>query len=172
MIKDDRIRRFWEKVDKTADCWLWKAGTDRKGYGKFHCPGWHDKSNTMVAAHRFSWVLANGEIPYHDSHHGICVLHKCDNPKCVRPDHLFLGTNEDNVKDMDNKKRRVTVSYRGSKHSNSKLNEKDVFEIYRLHKVELVTQKRISEIYKVSISTINHIFKGRLWSHLKLGEVK
>lgn len=163
----DRIKRFWDKVDKTESCWLWTSGKSAKGYGRFHCPGWHEKSNTMVAAHRFSWVIANGVIPHHDSHHGMCVLHKCDTPACVNPEHLFLGTNDDNVKDMDSKKRRKTVSYKGSTHANSKLTESDVIEIRRLHKEDKVTQLQISKIYNVAHSTINHIFTGRLWSHIK-----
>lgn len=171
MFTEDRIRRFWEKVEKSGNCWEWKAGKDEGGYGRFHCPGWHDSSNTMVAAHRFSWVVTNDEIPNHDSYHGMCVLHKCDNPSCVNPLHLFLGTNEENVRDMDEKKRRVTLSHKGSTHSNSKLTESQVIEIYDLHKNKNISQLDLSKMYNVSHSNINHIFTGRNWSHLKLGEV-
>lgn len=85
--------RFWEKVLITPfyECWEWLGSKDKDGYGYF---GHKDK------AHRFSWKINNGVIP-----HKIHVLHKCDNPSCVRPQHLFLGTHEDNMKDMAKKGR-------------------------------------------------------------------
>jgi len=83
--------RFWGHVQKTETCWLWVAALNNKGYGKFlslaHGPGTY--------AHRFSWMLHYGPIPQ-----GLCVLHKCDVPRCIRPDHLFLGTHKDNMRDM------------------------------------------------------------------------
>jgi len=97
--------RFWSKVDKdtSSGCWLWTAGKTPLGYGIFQvktekCMGWgHWKS---VRAHRFAWELTYGLIP-----EGMNVLHKCDNPPCVRPTHLFLGTQKDNVRDMIHKGR-------------------------------------------------------------------
>lgn len=92
--------RFWSHVDKTGDCWLWTASVfkDRYGYGKFNAAS--EKPTRVVYAHRFSWELANGPIP-----DGLWVLHHCDNPPCVRPDHLFLGTQSANVADMHSKGR-------------------------------------------------------------------
>ena len=86
--------KFWKKVDKSGDCWLWMAGKLEKGYGQF----WFD--GRTHRAHRMAWLLTNGEIP-----EGMCVLHKCDNPPCVNPSHLWLGTNQDNMDDMNNKGR-------------------------------------------------------------------
>jgi hypothetical protein len=86
--------RFWANVDKSGDCWEWQASVNLDGYGRFCLKG------KRIRAHRLSWVLANGEIP-----EGMCVLHKCDNPPCVSPDHLFLGTRADNVRDMVQKGR-------------------------------------------------------------------
>jgi hypothetical protein len=87
--------RFWEKVDKPggADaCWLWTGTPDVNGYGKLW---WFDHTNKGKFAHRISWELHNGPIP-----DGLFVLHSCDNPPCVNPKHLFLGTQLDNMRDM------------------------------------------------------------------------
>lgn len=89
--------RFWKKVQKHDDgCWLWTAGTDGKGYGQFRI-----RLGLKTKAHRFSYELAHGPIPKADEgYHGWCVLHRCDNPACVRPEHLMLGTHQDNMRDM------------------------------------------------------------------------
>lgn len=90
--------RFWEKVDKSGDCWLWTAATAFWGYGVFQLgrgPG-----EGIVRAHRWSWEQAHGPIP-----DGLFVCHHCDTPACVRPSHLFLGTNADNLGDMGRKGR-------------------------------------------------------------------
>lgn len=85
--------RFWPKVEKGDGCWIWKASFLRSGYGAF---GWKQNGKlTMKNAHRVAWFLANGPIP-----EGMSVLHRCDNRKCVRPDHLFLGNQRDNLMDM------------------------------------------------------------------------
>jgi hypothetical protein len=83
--------RFWEKVEKGDGCWLWTAATNQQGYGRFSV----DRVGTLWLAHHFAWVLAYGDIP-----DGLWVLHHCDTPACVRPDHLWLGTVTDNVRDM------------------------------------------------------------------------
>lgn len=89
------LERFWEKVDKSGDCWLWTGATINKGYGQIRIKG------KSVLVHRVSYELHRGPIPK-----GLCVLHHCDNPLCVNPDHLFLGTKYDNVQDMIAKGRR------------------------------------------------------------------
>lgn len=89
--------RFWPKVDQTGGpdaCWPWMACRNRHGYGKVGVGG------ISVTAHRAVWELANGPIPA-----GLHVLHRCDNPPCVNPAHLFLGTNADNVEDKVRKGR-------------------------------------------------------------------
>ncbi len=89
--------RFWRFVDKTGDCWLWTGTRTEDGYGR---TGASEKSSSPLYAHRVSWELANGPIP-----DGLFVLHRCDNPPCVRPDHLFLGTTKDNADDAQAKGR-------------------------------------------------------------------
>ena len=88
--------RFWEKVDKSGECWIWTAARQKFGYGKFAVA----KGGPFVCAHRFSYEDQVGPIP-----EGMLVLHHCDNPPCVRPSHLFLGTQADNYADMRSKGR-------------------------------------------------------------------
>ena len=88
--------RFWEKVDKSGDCWIWIGAKNGWGYGILS----RGTGMGRVRAHRLSYELANGAIP-----DGLFVLHKCDNPPCVRPDHLFVGDHAANMQDMHRKDR-------------------------------------------------------------------
>lgn len=92
------MERFWEKVDMSGDCWVWTGSCSPWGYGQIGVP-----PNQIARAHRVSWELHHGPIP-----HGLYVCHHCDNPRCVRPDHLFLGTPSDNTQDMLHKGRHWT----------------------------------------------------------------
>jgi len=97
-MKKTPEERFWEKINVRGDddCWEWGAGTDKDGYGQFKVLG------KQVKAHRFSWEMYNNQkIP-----NGLLVMHSCDNPSCVNPSHLDVGTIFDNIKDMDEKGRR------------------------------------------------------------------
>lgn len=92
--EDTLEERFWDKVKKTENCWLWKGAVNNKGYGKIGLGhGW-------VLAHRVSWILHNGDIP-----NKLFVLHSCDTPGCVNPDHMSLGTQAENLADMWSKGR-------------------------------------------------------------------
>lgn len=91
--------RFWLHVQKTESCWVWTAHRNNNGYGLMRVG--YGINRATVSVHRLSWKMHNGEPPP-----GKCVLHKCDNPPCVNPDHLFLGTHRDNTQDMIRKGRR------------------------------------------------------------------
>lgn len=96
------LMRFWQRVDKSGDCWLWMGARDRDGYGQFSIGPKQSK------AHRFAYEIEYGPLPA-----GRLVCHTCDNPPCVRYHHLFLGTNEDNLKDMARKGRSTRGRPRG-----------------------------------------------------------
>lgn len=130
--------RFEEKFFKTDSCWIWTAATRSTGYGVFSYKG------KPVTASRVSYTLYKGEIP-----DGLHVLHTCDNPSCVNPEHLFLGTNKDNVEDRKAKNRRAGRL----KVVDSELKEK----IQSLLDSNLYSYRDIERLTKVSRSTVQRI---------------
>lgn len=158
-VKGSVKDRFWAKVEKTATCWIWLASKDSKGYGWFGI----DKGN-VLRAHRFSWELHNGEIPKYQKgkRDTLFVCHKCDNPSCVRPEHLFLGTNADNMRDMVLKHR--SPSNKHELNPNARLTLKQVKSIrnrYKNGKRGIV--KKLTNEYKVNRNTIRRIVHNYLW---------
>lgn len=146
---------FWPRVQKTDTCWLWTASITSRGYGQCF---FHQKVSTT---HRVSYILNYGCIP--DNLH---VCHHCDVRHCVRPDHLFLGTNKDNLQDASQKNRiSRTHQKRGSDHPLSKLTNTDVMEIRDLS--SRMTQSEIARLYNVRQNTIFCILSGQTWSWLK-----
>lgn len=154
MKKVDLITRFWLLVDKRSDeeCWNW-LGNKRNGYGRF----WVE--DRLLSAHRVSWELAYGSIK-----EGIKVLHHCDNPSCVNPSHLFLGTQTDNMQDMTKKNRRKGPI--GSECHNVRLDETKVKDI-RIARLNGLEYTEIASLFGVSKGCINHILNGRSWTWLK-----
>lgn len=152
------VQKFWAKVDKSGDCWVWTGCRNEDGYGSFN-----SKALCVGRAHRASYVLTYGRIP-----DGLQVLHKCDNPPCVRPDHLFLGTNADNVADRIAKGRKTTPGkvYRGSESRLAKLTEKQVIAIRERYSKEDVPQHQIAREMGVSQSLISMIITRHIWAHV------
>lgn len=144
----DPTKRFWTLADTSSPdgCWPWLAATDKDGYGRFELPG-----HRQATAHRFAYEIAVGPIPK-----GQSVLHHCDNPSCVRPDHLFIGTHMDNMQDAMRKDRKYTD------HPNSKLTVEQV----RIIKAELrkgVSQESLARQFHVNSGTIWFIAHGVTW---------
>jgi len=152
-IKILPIDRFLSKVEKTENCWIWVGGKHRFGYGIFHFDG---KCST---AHKFSYIYFNGEVE-----NNLFVCHKCDNPTCVNPNHLFLGTIQENNADCKNKNRHI----KGSKSGMSKLNEFQVKQIKNeLKNYYKGIQKDLSLKYNISQSQISAIYRNKEWQHVK-----
>lgn len=154
--------RFWEKVDKSSSphgCWLWTASKYPDGYGVIRTPA------GSRGAHRVSWELANGPVP-----DGLNVCHNCpggDNPACVNPDHLFLGTQTENVKDMYTKGR--DDKSRGSAHYKTHLTEDDVRYIRSVYtpRHREYGMTALAKRFGLSKPAMSHIVCGRSWRHVK-----
>ena len=138
--------RFWEKVNKTKTCWLWDGTRSRER-------GFISMNGKMISAPRFSYLLNVGEIP-----EGLCVCHTCDDPRCVNPSHLWLGTHAENMRDMRLKGRVKNERNGRSKHTTEK-----VREIRELWATGQYTQRELGEKFGVSHTNIYAINKGLLW---------
>ena len=136
-----------------SGCWLWETSTNENGYGLIKANG------RTQTAHRVSWKMRNGAIP-----HKLQVLHKCDVRCCVNPEHLFLGTNQDNVDDRVAKGRGKNGI--GTRNSHAKIGEDEVREIRRLYAAGGVTQSTLAVKYGVERPAISKILTNRNWRHL------
>lgn len=161
--------RFWRKVDKNGPvpshaialgpCWLWTGGKDPKGYGQLRANG---KRGRLLKAHRVSWSMHNGRLT-----DWMLVLHRCDNPSCVRPDHLFVGSQRDNVQDAARKGRLVFQAHpekvrRGEQASAAKLTRAQVDEVHELS-FEGATQVALARRFGVSQAAISALLLGKTY---------
>lgn len=139
--------RFWPKVDKSGDCWEWTACKGVRGYGRFTVR--HGES--PQSAHRVAYELTFGVIT-----NDLCVLHRCDNPSCVRPDHLFLGTRNDNVQDAMSKGRHPAGERNGHAHFTNAV----VQEIRKRYAAGGVTQRQLCKEYGVTAGPMSELLSG------------
>lgn len=144
----DLTKRFWDKVNKTSDCWNWTGCRLKTGYGQIRING------KLQYTHRVAWEFMNGTIPS-----GKVIMHKCDNPSCVNHSHLICGTQKENIQDCVKKDRKP----RGSEIYFSKLTLKGVKEIRRLYSLKLKKQCELAEIYEVTQSVISKIILNKIW---------
>jgi hypothetical protein len=145
--------RFFEKVDITPGCWLWKAYSDNLGYGKIGTVG-----KKTALAHRVSWELHHGPIGA-----GLLVCHHCDTPSCVNPNHLFLGTDQDNMNDRGAKGR--TNRPQGTKHHSAKLTEEKVLEL-RIRRIAGEGLATMATECGVHVETVRKACAGKGWRHI------
>lgn len=140
------------EINKETGCWEWTGTCFFSGYAR---AGLYSRKGKKYSQHanRMSYVVFKGDIP-----ENMYVCHSCDNPKCVNPDHLFLGTPKDNAIDMKNKRRSLS----GEKHPNSKLTEHDALEIRKSKR----SKEFLSEKYGVSVYTIRDVLIRRTWNHI------
>lgn len=146
------VDRFMEKVNKTEYCWLWTASLNYLGYGQFSV------KSKMKKAHRYSYELFIGKIPA-----GIKVLHKCDVRNCVKPDHLFIGTQADNVLDMCKKGRNVAIPMRGEDNGMAKLTQEKVKEMREIRKNIGLSYTKIAKLFNVSQMAAYRAINRQSW---------
>lgn len=152
-VRADPSVRFWAWVEKSGpdECWIWKGTKDRNGYGRFNI---RNGINPMLS-HRFAWMDLHGRLP------NDCLLHKCDNPSCVNPAHLFEGDRMDNVNDMMAKGRMP----RGEKRGHAKLDREKVVAILCML-IAGKSSNSLSKLYGVTPNVIYGIKSGKRWKHI------
>lgn len=179
--RKNTIADFWAKVDKSGECWIWTECRDRDGYGRFRLLGMNRR------AHRIAWEMAFGPVPAETP----CVLHRCDNTACVRPDHLWVGTVSDNNKDRAAKGRSASgdrhpkrihpertlrgsdhplrqhpeLAARGERNGFSKLTEDAVRDIRR-RRAEGETLRAIAADHSVNLTCVHKIVMRESWRHV------
>jgi hypothetical protein len=171
-------KRFWAKVDKTpgqgphGDCWGWLSAKNKDGYGLFQIGGTKTVRVTRLVL-ELNHVMPNA---------GQIVLHSCDNPNCLNPSHLSYGTHRRNMAEMVERgrsakgdrhsSRLIPGSRKGEKNGRSLLTSSHVSEIKTRYKPREVAAKQLAQEYKVSVSTIKDILKGKNWSWINISELK
>lgn len=151
-VRKDVFERWNEKVSKKSDCWEWTGSTTRGGYGHFRL--FLDGQWKMYKAHRYAYEHYKGAIPQ-----GLLVCHTCDNTKCVNPDHLWLGTAKDNVRDMLNKGRKVI----GQKKKGTNLNMEVAKQIRKQFELGGMSYPGIAKMFNTSTPQVCRIVNNKIW---------
>ncbi len=144
--------RFLKKINKTRTCWIWTASKDRNGYGRYYA------NRKFIRAHRYSYNLFIGKIPK-----GIYVLHKCDNPSCVNPKHLFLGTPADNIRDMFMKKRNYVPS--GEDSHRAKISNNTAMNIRKMYP-SVKSYAKLGKMFNLTPATIGAIIRKETFKNI------
>lgn len=153
-LPQSAVEKILVNYEVVKDCWEWKGKKDKDGYGRLRVGG-----RITIRTNRAAWIVANGEIP-----NGKMICHKCDNPCCINPDHLYVGTAKDNATDRRNRGR--SNNERGSLRWNSKLTEEQVRQISIDYVPGKDSQTEVAKKYGVSQATISHILRGANWKHV------
>lgn len=157
------LKRFWEKVNVAGpdECWEWKTALNTDGYGQFHLRPVKGGKSVNFQAHQVAYFLEHRVLP-----EGLCVCHRCDNPKCNNHHHLFLGTPTENIKDRDQKGRHRPS--RGTENGANILAEHQVQQVRLLWFVDKKRAEEIAAMFTVSLGCIKGIVYGANWKHLPL----
>lgn len=157
-LSESILDRFLSKIAYTANinnCWDWMGGISRGGYGNFGVR--INNATKNIICTRLSYFIHNNKDPY-----GFAVLHKCDNRKCVNPNHLYLGSNKDNSEDMVQKNRQASGVNNGS----SKLSEQQVIEIRKEYVFRTVSFQKLANKFNLAKATVKSIIKRETWKHI------
>lgn len=167
MIADAEVRaRFWSKVKKTPSCWLWTGSTASQGYGRFQLRG------RYPGAHRVAWALQHGKFSV------LYICHHCDVRACVRIDHLFEGSQRDNILDAARKGRLATgirqgththpeCRKRGTLNGHAKLTDQAVRDIRNRYATKTITQTALAREYQISQAVVSKVILRQTWSHIE-----
>lgn len=156
-VSDVPASAFWSRVERGDGCWRWTAFRDSKGYGRMMLPDSRGAGRVSEGAYRIAWALENGPIPG-----GMHVLHKCNNPGCVRPDHLRIGTHAENMQDRAGLPVRWTTY--GADCAAAKLSAEDVSAIRALRQSEpRLSQRAIAARFGISQQNVSQILRGATW---------
>ena len=148
----ERFDSKWKR-DAATGCWLWMASTAGRGYGQFRIPG----TRRNIYAHRLSFELFKGPLPK-----GAHLMHSCDTPRCINPDHLSIGSPLDNARDMRDKDRHLN----GERNASAKLTEKQVVAIKALLAHSCLPQKVIAKLFGIQQMQVSRIKRGERWAHV------
>ncbi len=151
--------RFWAKVAMSDGCWLWQGRRNRTGYGVFDT---NEPGRPPRLAHRVASQLQEGPIP-----EGVYVLHRCDTPDCVRPSHLYRGTQVENMRDMKTRGRAAHVGAPGERNGNALLTAQKVSAIRELYAAGDTTQQKLADLFGVTRATVCDVVRRKSWGHVK-----